>query len=304
VAGSVRARLLLERRAGPELALELAEAGSLADAVAHLQRSPARYSPRTARTVHLEQVQHDVASSVGLAARVLAAWLPREAAVGLRAMASWFELVNLEDRLAYLTGGELRPAFELGALSSVWEAAAEASSVDELRRLLSRSPWGDAGTDDPEEIALWLRFAWAKRVGKQVPAAEPWAAGAAALVLATEMFVAGRFFDAAVARELGLGSAWVSATSIADLRARLPARAAWALDGVEDPPGLFGAELAWWRRLGLDAERLVHGRLDDADVVIGALALLALDALRVNAALAVAARSGSSTAREVLDALC
>lgn len=302
VAGSIRARLLLGRRVGPEAARELARSESLAQALQLLGGTS--YARLGAPGPGLEEAQRTVATSVALSCRVLAAWLPRDAAVGIRALASWFELANLEDRIAYLAGGELRPPFELGVLSSVWEAAAAAGSLDELRRLLGRSTWGDPGSDEPQDLQRWLRLSWARRVTKQAPAAAAWAAGALAILLAAEMFVAGRFFDPQLARRLGLGEAWHDASGIPELRERLPARAGWALAGIEEPADLWRAELAWWRRVGLDAETMTRTRLDDPGVVVAAVALLAIDAVRVNAALSAAARSGAPPALEVLDALC
>ena len=302
VAGSVRARLLLEHRVGPEAARELGRSGSLRAALEVLSGTP--YARHVHASPRLEDAQRAVAASVALSCRVLAAWLPRDAAVGIRAMASWFELANIEDRIAYLAGGELRPPFELGVLSSVWEAAAEAGSLDELRRLLGRSTWGEPGSDDPQDIHLWLRLSWARRVTQQAPGAATWAAGALAILIAAEMFVAGRFFDPRVARRLGLGEAWNEATTVAELRERLPARAAWALTGLDDPSELWRAELAWWARVVRDAEAMTRARLDDPGVVVAAVALLAIDAMRVSTALSVAARSGAGPALEVLDALC
>lgn len=302
VAGSVRARLLLGRRAGPEVARELARSESLGQALELLAGTS--YARGAALGPGLEEAQRAVAGSVALSCRILAAWLPRDASVGIRAMASWFELANLEDRIAYLVGGELRPPFELGALSSVWEAAAAAGSLDELRRLLGRSTWGDPGSDEPQDLQRWLRLSWARRVTRQAPAASAWAGGALAILLAAEMFVAGRFFEPQLARRLGLGEAWHDASGIAELRERLPARAGWALAGIEEPAELWRAELSWWRRVSLDAETMTRTRLDDPAVVVAAVALLGIDAVRVNAALAVAERAGSVPALEVLDALC
>jgi hypothetical protein len=302
VAGSVRARLLLGHRAGTDRARALARSPTLERALEDLAETA--YARYVAPGTRLEAVQHAVAASVAFSCRVVAAWLPREAAVGIRAMGSWFELANLENRIAYLADGELRPSFELGVLSSVWHEATAAGSLEELRRQLGRSSWGDPGSDDPQEMQLWLRLSWARRVARQAPAAGTWAAGALAILAATQMFVAGRFFDPATAHRLGLGDAWRGATSIPDLRDRLSAHAAWALAGVDEPSELWRSELGWWRRVGGDADRMIRRRLDDPAVVIGAVALLALDAMRVNAALAVAARSGSSSAVEVLDGLC
>ena len=49
---------------------------------------------------------------------------------------------------------------------------------------------------------------------------------------------------------------------------------------------------------------MTRSRLDGGDVVLGAVALLAFDAMLLTVALAVAARGGSAPAREVFDALC
>jgi hypothetical protein len=302
VAGGVRARLLLERRAGPALARTIAGTASLSDALAELSRSS--YPVSGGSEPRLEVAQRSVAAAVALECRVLAAWLNRDAAVSLRALASWFELANIEDRIAYLSGAELRAPFELGMLASAWPTASASGSVDGVRHALARSAWGDPGSDDPSEIQLWLRLAWARRVARQTPAARGWAEGAVAILLAAEMFVAERRFAPTVAGRLGLGSSWPAATTISGLRQRLPRSAAWALDAVEDITELWRAEAAWWRTVEREAEAMTRGRLDRPEVVVGTVALLALDGVRVNTALAVASRVGSVAAREVLDALC
>lgn len=302
VAGSVRARLLLEHRVGPDAARELARSASLGEALAAL--AGRGYVVAERQSASLEDAQRSVASSVALAVRLLAAWLPRGGASGVRALGSWFELANIEDRIAYLAGSELRPPFELGVLSSAWHAAASAEDTAELRSVLARSTWRDPGSDDPEEILLALRLSWAKRVAEQVPSARAWAAGAVAVLLAAELLLAHRRFDPAVVRRAGLGTSWPQATTVAELRARLPGWAAWPLDGIDEADELWRAQPAWWRRIDVDARAMTRARLDSADVVVGAVALLALDAVRVNAALAVVALGGSDAAREVLDALC
>ena len=301
IAGSVRARLLLEHRVGRETALLVAQAGSLASAVGLLSTSGA---VPDARGSSLETAQRAVASSLALQVRLLAAWLPRDAAGGLRALASWFELANIEDRLAYFGGAELRSPFELGMLSSIWNDAAATQSLDELRRLLAGSSWGDPGGDDVEEVHLALRLAWARRVSAHVPVAQPWAAGAVAILVAAELFVAERPVDDDLVRRVRLGGAWPEAGSLTELRKLLPPTAAWALDGVSDTAQLWRAELAWWRRVAADAELMIRSRLDGSDVVLGAVALLAFDAMLLTVALAAAAGGGRAAAREVVDALC
>ena len=301
VAGSVRARLLLEHRAGTETALLVARAGSLENAVGLLSAADVVADPRGSS---LETAQRDVAASLALRIRLLAAWLPRDGAAGIRALAAWFELANIEDRLAYFGGAELRTPYELGMLSSIWASAAATQSVDELRRLLAGSSWGDPGSDDPDDLHLALRLAWARRVSAQVPVARAWAAGAVALLLAAELLVAKRPVDDDLVRRVRLGGSWAEAGSIAELCESLPRVAAWALDGVDDPADLWRAELAWWRRVAADAELLTRSPLGGSEVVIGAVALLAFDAMLLTVALAVAAQGGRAAAREVFDALC
>ena len=301
VAGSVRARLLLQHRAGPETALLVAQAGSLENAVGLLATTDL-VAERHGAT--LEAAQRDVAASLALRIRLLAAWLPREGAAAIRALAAWFELANIEDRIAYLAGAEIRSPYELGMLSSVWARASEAQSGDELRRLLAASSWGDPGSDDRDDVHLALRLAWARRVSTQVPVARSWAAGAVALVLAGELFVAERPVDDDLVRRVQVGGSWAGAASIAELREGLPRVAAWSLDGVEDPVDLWRAELAWWRRVAVDAELLTRTSLGGSAVAIGAVALLAVDAMLLTVALAAAAQGGRTAAREVFDALC
>jgi hypothetical protein len=301
VAGSVRAHLLLQHRAGSGTALAVAEAGSFDEAAALLVE--AGVLPE-GRVWSLEGAQREVAASLALQVRLLAGWVPRDAAGALRALGSWFELANLEDRLASFGGAGLRPPYELGTLSSVWAEAASCQSPEELRRLLARSSWADPGSNDVEEVHLALRLAWARRVSAQVPVARPWAAGAVALLLAAELFVAGRTPDDELVRRVGLGSVWRDAASLAELRERLPTVASWALEGAEEPEHLWHSELTWWRRVAADAERLVRGRLDQGDVMVGAVVLLAFDAMLLATALAVAATGVGEPSREVLDALC
>lgn len=303
VAGSVRARLVLGRRAGSALALQVADVPSLAATAAMLDGT--LYEGAVAAGATLEQAQRAVATRALMEIRVLGAWLPRAAVACLRALTAWFEIANLEDRLAYLAGAEAPVPFELGVLASVWDAAAAAAQdASELRSALAASVWGDPGGDDAHEIELALRVGWARRVEEQAPEAGAWAAGAAALLLARERFVAGRPVDASLVRRAQLGAAAAEAASLAELRSLLPRRAAWALERVETPDELWRAEVAWLRTVAVEAERLARGGLAGRSVAIGAVALLGIDAVRVATALAVATQAGAPAAREVLDALC
>lgn len=300
VAGSTRARLLLERRVGAGEARSVARARDLEDALARLAGTA--YADAAAAPT-LEDAQRAVASVLLLELRLLLGWLPRGCSELVRSLGAWFELVNVEDRLAYLRGGPLLPAFELGALASAWPRAAGAASRAELREGLRTSAWADPGGDDEATILLGLRLAWARRIQAQVPEARAWVGGALALTAARALVTGSRALRAARAAALrDLGDDWRDAETLGELRRSLPPRAGWVLAGAGDSLRPWELEAAWWRRVGGDAEVLARASREGRAVVVGAVALLALDATRVAAALAAAA-AASEAAREVVDAL-
>ena len=292
---------MLGQRLGTEGVREVARQGSFEEAAGMLAGT---IYGRAAGAVSLEEAERKLAASTALRIRTLAAWLPPDGASLLRALAGWFEIANIEDRLAYLAGGRLWPPIPLGVLASVWDAASRVEDPGELRRILAGSSWGAPAGDRPEEIMLALRFGWARRVVSQVPEAGRWAAGAAAIVLASELFLAARSPDPVLVPAAGLGRSWPGADSLADLRARLPAAASWALAGIDEPAELWRAEPLWWRRVGGDAQAMLAAGWQGRGTIVGVIGLLALDAVRVATALAVAAGGGSSAAEDVLDALC
>lgn len=300
VAGSIRGRLMLEHRIGPLAAREIAEQESWTAATG-LLAGTLYADARPAAT--LEQAEREIAATLALQIRVLAAWLPREGAALLRVLAAWFELANIEDRLAYLAGGELWPPVPLGVLASAWDGVAQAQDAAEMRRILAATSWGEPGGERPAEIALALRFGWARRVALEVPEASAWAAGAAAVVLASELFLAGSE-PAPTSVPRILGADWPGAGSLPDLCRRLPQVAAWPLAGIEAADELWRAQLRWWRQVGLDARAMLGSGWQGRGVIVGVVALLALDAARVGVALALAAGAAAPPAREVLDALC
>jgi hypothetical protein len=82
-------------------------------------------------------------------------------------------------------------------------------------------------------------MSWARRVLTSVEEASAWAAGTVALLLARELFLAGRPAGALQPRRPpAVGSAWTQAAGLPALRRALPAEAAWALDGIDDPSDL------------------------------------------------------------------
>lgn len=302
IAGSVKARLLVaERRLGPEGAGRIAASPSLGDALAELRRSP--YHGGLGQELALADAQRAVVAKVLLELRLLAGWLPSEALGLVRTLAGWYELVNLEDRIAYLGGAPLRPPFELGSLATAWSGASGAQSLGELRSALASSTWGDPGGDTPGELSFGLRLAWARRITTTVPEALPWAAGATALLVAHELFVTGLPVDILPVPEARLlGPAWPAAATYGQFVDALPAQASWALELAPEPGLLWRAEARWWVRVEQEARALLGSGIAGRNVVVGAAALLAADARRVAVALGAVARRGLPGVEEARDA--
>jgi hypothetical protein len=302
VAGSVRARLLVaERCLGREGADELAASTSLRDALVKLGRSP--YRREIGLELGLAEAQHAVASKTLLDLRLLAGWLPGDALGLLRALAGWYELANLEDRIAYLAGAPLRQPFELGSLAAAWPRAAGAQTLEELRRALAASAWGDPGGETPAGLGVGMRLAWARRAADEAPEVRGLAAGACALLVARELFVIGFPVETLEAAALPLlGPRWADAGTFVRFVQALPADAGWALDGVAGPEELWRAEARWWSRCEQHGHALLRAGLASRSVVVGAVALLACDTHRVVTALEAAGRQGLRGVGEVLDA--
>ncbi|MGZ4203647.1 MAG: hypothetical protein ACXVRH_16480 [Thermoleophilaceae bacterium] len=293
---------MLARRLGRERAREIASSASLEAALAALGGSA--YGARRRPGMDLAEAQRAVADTALWHLRVLAGWAPPAGVASIRALAAWYELANIEDRLLFLSGGEPATPFELGALATAWPEIAEARSPGEIRARLASSAWGDPLGDDPAEVRLALRLAWARRVEDSVDDAYDLAAGGAALVAARELLLAGRSptsFDGLPAA--GLGGGWQQAGSVGALREALPAHAAWVLEGVGEPGDLWRAEIAWWRRADGVAEELAHAPLMGEPMVVGCVIALGVDAWRVAAALEVAARGGAGGPLELFDEL-
>jgi len=301
IAAGVRARLLLRRRLGRERARAVAESRSLGDALALLAATG--YAVELEPAHSLEEAQRAVARSVLFHLRLLAGWLPPGGAGLARALAAWFELVNLEERLAFLGGAELRQPFDLGALATAWPAAAQAQTAAELRSAIAASAWGDPGGETAETVHFGLRLSWARRVLGAAPELSGLVAGALALLVARELFVAGRPVELLTGGAIPvLGPGWETSRTLGELGEGLPERAAWALADIDAAERLWEAEAAWWERVEQEGERLARRPLEDRAVVAGVAALLAADAWRTSAALALADRGGPLELREALGA--
>jgi hypothetical protein len=300
VGASVRARLLANRRLGRGRIAGVVQSGSLDEAIAALADSP--YGAGITAGMTAAQAQRQVAATVLWNLRLVAGWLPPGGSQVLQPLAAWFEIANIEERLAYLeTGGRPSP-YQLGHLAVAWGAVSAATTAEGVRAELARSPWGDPRTSDPTGILLHLRFRWAAWVAEAVPQAAAWAAAGSTL-LAARLLFAGRRpnLPDAARHAYGLPPGWRDASSVSELRGMMPRQTAWVLGGVNATADLWRSEATWWSRVRRDSvEALVGSRFDSA-VVVAAVAMLAYDAWLARAALGAVARGAS--ARRVFDAV-
>jgi len=299
VAGVTRSRLLLSRMIGADHARSVAGCGSLAEGVGVLAGSA--YGERVRAGVDLVAAERGVAETLLWHLRILAGWLPPQGAGLVRALAGWFELVNIDARLAALVGDGREPSpFVLGGLATAWPRIEPARSIEEVAAAVTGSVWGDPGGRSAAELALGLRVAWARRVHEAAPQAVEWVGGAGALLVARELLVTGsRARTSQLQRLPEIGQEALGAGSLRELEAALPAQAAWALAGMSDPSELWRAELGWWARVEGDASGLLRTWVDEA-VVLAAVTMLAVDAQRTVRALRVAAHGGATQLLELL----
>jgi len=213
------------------------------------------------------------------------------------------EAANIRDHLRYLAGVSVAPPYGLGGLATAWPRVARTRSLDEVRSVLTTSPWGDPGRGTPYDIGMMLHTSLTDRVVAAVPAAAPWATGATALLVAREVVRDRRELRGTARRSVTrvVGERALGARSLSELAQLVRAEGRWALVGVRDPEDLWRAEGRWWARVEHDGFQLVHGPGVGPDIMIGAVALLAVDAWRARAALELAARGGGQL--EVFDAV-
>lgn len=98
-----------------------------------------------------------------------------------------------------------------------------------------------------------------------------------------------------------LGHRALEADSVRELAAAAGPDAAWVFEGIDKPADLWRAEAAWWRRVEDDGSALLLSPGSGPRPLVGAVAILAVDAWRVCAALEISDRGG--TPLEVFDAL-
>ncbi len=234
--------------------------------------------------------------------RVLGGWLPPAGAPLLRAAAALFErddVVALAGRL--LDGRPAPPPFELGSLSTAWPRLRGSESFESLSTELARSPWGRVDATGTAELRDQLTVAWLRRLASVAPALRAPAALAAANLAARIVLVEGLPPTPRLAQlaEPFLGTAWHDRSSLPDLVAALPRSATPLLRELAGPEELWLAEARLAARLETEALRTLRSSGAGAELVVQAIALLALDAWRTRAALADA--DAGAGPREVLD---
>lgn len=306
VAGVVRAKALARRRLGAGAARAVAMQPSLVEAVEALAATPYGHDVRAGQT--LAEAQHAVGASLLWNMRVLAGWLPRAGADVVRLLAAGFELANLDEHLSTLDGEPAAPPYALGTLETAWTRLSSTRTPGAAAEVLAASAWRLRGVSTRRELRLGPRLAWADSVVARVPEAAAWARGGAALLVLREVALEGRQLPPPLARQASyvLGRGVVEATSgratdLSAVRAALPTATRWVLEGVDRVEELWRAEAHWWRRVESDGFALLRRSDYDRGPVVGALAVLAVDAWRVRAALETAARGGSGAELEAFD---
>ncbi|KOT42672.1 hypothetical protein ADK41_07690 [Streptomyces caelestis] len=311
-AGVTRARALRTRCLGTGGIGEAAASPALDDALRSLSASP--YRRDVAPGLTPAEAQRAVSATLLWHLRILAGWQPATGADAVRALAAGFEISNTEHHLRALAAGPRRPGTEdfrpppyrLGALATAWTRIARTRTPSELRTVLAASLWGDPGGDSAAAVATGMRVSAAVRLAGAVPDAERWAAARLALLVGREGFVVGRRMPDVSARRAArlLGSRAVGAGSYADFRRALPAAAGWLLEDVDRAADLWRAEARWWDAVERDGRALLRRSRFGPRPVVGAVALLSVDAWRTRGALELASRGGGPGGRptEVLDA--
>lgn len=302
VAASIRARSMAQLRLGAGRCRQLATATNLATALALLADSG--YAKRLVGVTGLMAAQRATNETLLWQLRVLAGWLPPGGTGLVRAIAAVYERDNIVALAGRLAGGpELSAAYQLGGLATAWPRLREQSSLPALTEALQRSAWGIPGPIDAVALRDVLTLAWLRRLSAAAPAAGRWARSASTVVAARMVLVD---HTAPTSRVLDLvrpwlGREWANTRDLDRFRASLPRLSQTVLDGVDDPGDIWRAEAQMRTDVEADGLRLIHGALPGPEVVLGAIAVLAVDGWRLRAALAAAdAGTGSS---EVLDAV-
>ncbi len=295
VAGAVRGRALARRRLGDDGVTALAAKTSLGDALAFLAASS--YRQRIHGDLDVLAAQRAIAETSLWHLRVLAGWLPPRGVQCIRAVAGWFELLDIENHACAIVAGERwsEPLYPLGALATVWPRAASTTTLRELRRALGHSAWGDPGGDHLSDVLLGLRLGWSRALRAVAPAAREWGDGALALALAKGLFAGSRREEGSKTPDVPeLGDRWRAASDLTAFAGAIPITGRWVLQDVRQFSDLWHSERSWWTRVDHEAAQLLRARQLGRTAVLAAAMLLVTDCWRTLAALEQAARGPSA----------
>jgi hypothetical protein len=273
IAGDVRARGLAAADVR-DIADRVAATPDLEAACSLLGQT--KWGHRIGEAATVEAAQRKIFDALLWQMRILAGWLPSEGVEAVRCCVLWFEIRNIEDRLAYFGGAPAEAPYDLGRLGLISKGLAGTSSAADIRRLMRASAWGDAGGDDVYAIRIALRRTWYRRVRAASPELRIWA-DAAAWLFASRERLGRRAGDAALAATPpSLPSAWSWTTTVP-----------WS------EQNLWGAEERWWGQVRDEGVRLLHGSMGSKEPVLGAMATLGSSAHRIATALEMAAGGGT-----------
>jgi hypothetical protein len=298
VAPSTRGRLLLRRRLGASGARALGSEDSWPQARTELATTV--YGASLPADADRREARAAASAATIWQFRVLAGWLPPNATALARTFAASVEIGAIDRHVSRLTrqagarATRVEPAgaVSLGSLATAWPRVERATTLDQVRSILARSAWGDPGGSDPATIRFGLRVAWGRRLVRQAAVTADWVHGAAAVLVARELFLFGRDIPEIPARTVDqlLGPRWRRATSVASLADNVGSSASWALraDSSSAEPSatdLWSSELAVISRVDEDATKIVESGRNGRNTVAAVMALLLLDLWRVDAAI-------------------
>jgi hypothetical protein len=302
VAATVRARALAHGRVGASGSHQIAARRGLPGALAALSGSV--YGTRVLGVPDLAAAERATHDAVLWQLRVLAGWVPATESRLCRAAAGGYERDNIVDLAGHLHDGRPVPgAYSLGTLGTAWSRVGTTTSIQELTAALRHSPWGDVGAAGTTALRDVLTLVWLRRLADVAPPARSWVQLVGGL-MAARIVLVDRAQPSPRLRQLlrpVIGTGWEAAGDLDTLRGTLPHTVQRVLRGLDGPEQLWRAEAQVHAVVETDGFRLLHTALPGPDVVLGAIAVLAMDAWRVRAALAAACLGAGSS--EVLDAV-
>jgi hypothetical protein len=301
VAAALRGRSLTAQLLGPHGQRQLASAPSWPSALEMLAATV--YGKELAPDADRAATQLAAANSTAWQLRVLAGWVPPSGRSIVRVAAAPLEILNVEQHLRQLSGGDQRAPILLGSLASAWPRIERCTTPETVREALAVSVWSDPGGSASSDITLGMRTAWVRRAVRHVPPATSWALGYLAMLAARELYSFDREIAATTGRHVDrlLGQSWRRAATLAEFRDGLAPAAVWPLAEVESADDLWRGEVAVHRRVATDAARLAARNRFDQRVVVGIVGLLMSDLYGVLAAVETAGRGGQAV--EVFDAV-